>query len=764
MVSTVVPRRIRASYGLKFLAVVLAILLVLGGISAYAYTNSQAKVENSVTDQIITSAALSGGEVEGWVSQRKQTAAMLSEYQVMKTEDPESVGMFLNNEMDAVPEDVHSVHYVDAGSNTVLASTDQSLVGSSMTTGQAAWAADERSFSDADDVFRSDVYTSGGASLLSWTSPVNGHEDYLVVVTADVSEMSSQLETSIDGSFVMVVDNGDGEVMMDSRGEAITSTYVLGKDADAVSLGAQGNEGIVEMDAVDGLVDAPFLMGYAPIEGTDWAVVTHVPESSAFSLATGVGNDFLMLLGSAVVGLGVLGVVVGRNTVFALRDLEEKANELEGGNLDVDVESDRVDEIGQLYDAFGSMRDSLRTRIAESKETANHLEAQAGAYSAVMTACADGDLTRRMDPDEDNEAMADIATSFNAMMDELEHTVVDIQRFADEVAAASEQVTTSTEEIQQASEQVSESVQAISAGAERQDDRLGTASDEMTTMSATIEEVAASATEVADTAEGAVERGRDAQQYAQNAIDEMNTIERRTDRRVTEVESLETEIKQIREIVEMIDGIAEQTNLLALNASIEAARAGEAGEGFAVVADEIKTLASEASEATDEIETLIGDVVTSTEQTAEDMHDTGENVSNGVDVVERALDAVDAVVGAFEEANNGVQEIEATTKDQAETTEQVVTIVEDVARISSDTTAKAENVSAASEEQSSSLAEVSGSVQSLADRADQLHTLLEQFEVDGETADAAGAGASADVVRQTENGSSGRGASQTPQV
>ncbi|WP_420562532.1 PAS domain S-box protein [Thalassobaculum sp.] len=59
-------------------------------------------------------------------------------------------------------------------------------------------------------------------------------------------------------------------------------------------------------------------------------------------------------------------------------------------------------------------------------------------------------------------------------------------------------------------------------------------------------------------------------------------------------------------IVEAINEITGQISLLALNATIESARAGEAGKGFAVVASEVKTLASQAKNATDRIAENIG--------------------------------------------------------------------------------------------------------------------------------------------------------------
>lgn len=75
--------------------------------------------------------------------------------------------------------------------------------------------------------------------------------------------------------------------------------------------------------------------------------------------------------------------------------------------------------------------------------------------------------------------------------------------------------------------------------------------------------------------------------------------------------------ESIRAILSSIEEIASQTNLLALNATIEAARAGDAGKGFAVVAAEVKQLSKQTEKAVHEIEDLIGNLGTRTQEAAQ---------------------------------------------------------------------------------------------------------------------------------------------------
>ena len=64
----------------------------------------------------------------------------------------------------------------------------------------------------------------------------------------------------------------------------------------------------------------------------------------------------------------------------------------------------------------------------------------------------------------------------------------------------------------------------------------------------------------------------------------------------------------------LILSVADETSLLALNANIEAARAGEHGKGFAVVAGQVKALSEQTTDAANEIQSSLQDVLTSVQE------------------------------------------------------------------------------------------------------------------------------------------------------
>jgi methyl-accepting chemotaxis protein len=474
--------------------------------------------------------------------------------------------------------------------------------------------------------------------------------------------------------------------------------------------------------------------------GKTYYAVVAVPMTEMLAASHSIRDTSLLVGGVSGVLVLLVGAVVSRRITGPIRRLAADAEAVAGGDMDREVRtSDVSSEISRLTRAARGMKenvvdalDDAERQRREAERFTDHLEATADEYETVMNQCADGDLTGRMEPDGESEAMAAIAESFNEMVADWERTVGDIQSFAEDVAASSQQVTASTDEVQEASEEVSRSVQEIADGANDQSASLDEIADEMNHLSATIEEIASSAETVAERSQDTEAIGEDGRETAQRAIDRMREV-RETARRTAEgVRALDEQMDAIGEITGVIADIAEQTNLLALNANIEAARADGDGEGFAVVADEVKTLADETKESAEEIESIVADVQERSAETVEDVVETEERIEDGVETVEETVEALEAVTENVAETNAGVQEIHDATGTQADSTQEVVSMAEDVAAISEETTSESESVAGAAQQQTAALDEVSRTAGALSERADELAELLEEFDTDAE--------------------------------
>ncbi|MBP2227087.1 methyl-accepting chemotaxis protein [Azospirillum agricola] len=120
------------------------------------------------------------------------------------------------------------------------------------------------------------------------------------------------------------------------------------------------------------------------------------------------------------------------------------------------------------------------------------------------------------------------------------------------------------------------------------------------------------------------------------------------------IQELSLASQRIGDVVGLINSIAGQTNLLALNATIEAARAGEAGKGFAVVASEVKSLASQTTKATEDIQSQIADIQGIVQRTVQAMGSVAGTVeavrgsgATIADAVTRQTDATHGIIHAM---------------------------------------------------------------------------------------------------------------------
>ena len=315
-----------------------------------------------------------------------------------------------------------------------------------------------------------------------------------------------------------------------------------------------------------------------------------------------------------------------------------------------------------------------RQRAEEDRQEAEQLRVKVDRLLEVVSAAAEGDLTRHFETDGE-EAIDELARGIGRMINDLGGIIA--------------QVADNAIQFGEGARVIAESSQTLASGAQ--------------TQSATVEEMNASIEGLTRSIEAVQMNAREAEKVARETNQLAEKGGAAVQKSVESMELIKTSSTQIGEIIQVISEIASQTNLLALNAAIEAARAGEHGMGFAVVADEVRKLAERSNQAAGEISNLI--------------RESTDRVEEGAQLSEETGSALKAILEAASATATRITEIAASTAEQAGNAGEVSKAIENVTLVTEQTAAGSE--------------EMASSSQQLGAQATVLRNLVQRFRTNG---------------------------------
>ncbi|MFC7028296.1 sensor histidine kinase [Halomicroarcula sp. GCM10025710] len=349
---------LKRRYVAKFALVLLLIVLFVSTAGAVSHVQTYSHLSAEATENLETRTERKAASVAEW---RTSLEAHVRDYAAEGAfeADPTAVTQYLREATVTATGSVVELHYVDTSASDprVVASTNASVTRTGIPR-QSDWdtlagEVTERGTAPSAVAVSGHTYERGGAQVLSFASPVRNGSGVLVLV-ASVAEQRRLLQVSDRETTVLL--NASGAPVF----EADAESPVLPVDESNVQA---ARAGVTTTDERDDDV-----LAYAPVADTPWVAVSSVEQSVLYHSAIEVRQTIVVLVGTALLSLSLAGVVFGKRAVTPLVDLRNRTEAMERGDLAVDLETDREDEIGRLYDSLDSMRDALREQIREAED------------------------------------------------------------------------------------------------------------------------------------------------------------------------------------------------------------------------------------------------------------------------------------------------------------------------------------------------------------------------------------------------------------
>lgn len=370
-----------------------------------------------------------------------------------------------------------------------------------------------------------------------------------------------------------------------------------------------------------------YLLSNVKIDSIKGALIAQVPTSQAYQLMNSIQKTIII---SAFIILVVLVLLlfifIRRSLIKPILSLERNLAEAERGNFDLDLNSERKDEIRKLSLGFKN-------------------------------------LIRKV----------------NIMMQNIEDLSEEINDSSDSINSATSEIMLSTQENQEVFVQVKE-------GADIQEKNIEEIHQKTRLLADDIEELRNNNDILSQSSEQMNRSTEEGKESIEDVKDQMQVIKEKIEMVSEDIAALISLSDDIDNILDIINGISQQTNLLALNASIEAARAGQAGRGFSVVAEEIRELSEESRDSAERISKLIREIKSETHKAGENMEAGKEELNTGIETVSKNTKSYLQIRKALENVNQAINKSYNLAEDADENIKDILENMNNISEVSEENT------------------------------------------------------------------------------
>lgn len=335
--------------------------------------------------------------------------------------------------------------------------------------------------------------------------------------------------------------------------------------------------------------------------------------------------------------------------------------------------------------------------------------------STIIEEIANGDINADFGMvKETNDEIGLIIEKMKELTQSLGNIVGKIRNSSDTMSAnsyelndTSSQTLAANNEISKAVEDVAEGSTGMAASISKINENLLEMSNETKDINESVNEIRNQTTAVQDSSKIMNDKIKSMQDSSHKMDEGISAISKR-------IETVNTTVDKVSNIVSVIEEISSETNLLSLNASIEAARAGDAGKGFAVVAQEIRVLSDNTNTELENIKQIISSLV---EECRYCVQASGTIVEDNA----KQKEEIKAVLDEFGSLDEQIQK----TAEKADEIEELVTAMielnDDITKSSNSLTDVSAANAAATEEMNANIEELNAMMHGVSEMAEHMN-------------------------------------------
>lgn len=335
--------------------------------------------------------------------------------------------------------------------------------------------------------------------------------------------------------------------------------------------------------------------------------------------------------------------------------------------------------------------------------------------STIIEEIANGDINADFGMvKETNDEIGLIIEKMKELTQSLGNIVGKIRNSSDTMSAnsyelndTSSQTLAANNEISKAVEDVAEGSTGMAASISKINENLLEMSNETKDINESVNEIRNQTVAVQDSSKIMNDKIKSMQNSSQKMDEGISAISKR-------IETVNTTVDKVSNIVSVIEEISSETNLLSLNASIEAARAGDAGKGFAVVAQEIRVLSDNTNTELENIKQIISSLV---EECRYCVQASGTIVEDNA----KQKEEIKAVLDEFSALDEQIQK----TAEKADEIEELVTAMielnDDITKSSNSLTDVSAANAAATEEMNANIEELNAMMNGVSEMAGNMN-------------------------------------------